>query len=762
MALPRFNNQPIARLWRRVHREALGTRHCMVMEPLRDMSSAADGYRVTGPDPELRLRSDRPELPSGWVAVSYRCCGSEVPSQLTLLAETQEPGLQRFPLPAGQTSTEVIVRLPSRVLDMRLQPPAGPGRFEVDTLQITELGATHLLREVLRPYGNVLRQEPGMVWHFFRRGLQVLRRHGFRELQTALAGRFTHRPERRYTQWVRRYDTLTARDRSVARRRLAQFRLRPTFTIIAPVDHGQPPELAHLLTSLRDQWYPDWELLLVEVRSLSDASRAAIRRQSSEDRRIRFVEASRPLRWFQAVGQALTQATGTFCGLVDYAAELSPHALYTMASECNEHPDAKMIYSDEDHIDGTGLRHSPLFKPDWNPDLLCSQPFVGHLTVYRTSLLRNLGGWRAELDGLEEWDLALRASAAIPETHIHHVPYVLYHRHTDTARPARYVHSHTATARRIVGEHLQRLGGVAELSETTDGLLRVRYSTGARPLVSIIVPTRNGKTLLRRCVTGLREKTDYTNFELLVVDNRSDDPATLAYLRELDAQPNVRVLRFDAPFNFSAVNNFAAAHACGSILALLNDDIEVITPDWLSEMVGHALRREVGAVGAKLYYPDGRIQHAGIILGMGRVAGQAYRGFPEPDPGSSVRTFAVHDVSAVTAACMLLRAEVYHSLGGLDANLPVAHGDVDFCLRLRQRGYRIVWTPHAQLYHWESATRGLDRSVTKVKRLRREEALMLKRWGSALSCDPAYNPNLTLAAPDFAVAFPPRVRGPWS
>jgi GT2 family glycosyltransferase len=224
----------------------------------------------------------------------------------------------------------------------------------------------------------------------------------------------------------------------------------------------------------------------------------------------------------------------------------------------------------------------------------------------------------------------------------------------------------------------------------------------------------------------------------------------------------VRVLRFDAPFNFSAVNNFAAAHARGSILALLNDDTEVITPDWLSEMVSHALRREVGAVGAKLYYPDGRIQHAGIILGMGRVAGQAYRGLPEPDPGSSVHTFVVHDVSAVTAACMLLRAEVYHSVGGLDINLPVAHGDVDFCLRLRQRGYRIVWTPHAQLYHWESATRGLDRSVTKVKRLRREEALMLKRWGSALRCDPAYNPNLTLAAPDFAVAFPPRVKKPWT
>jgi GT2 family glycosyltransferase len=734
----------------------------MVVEPLRDMSSGAEGYRVTGPNPELRLRSDRPELPSGWVVVSYRCCGSEVPSQFTLLADTQEPGLQRFSLPASQTGAEVIVRLPYRVLGMRLQPPAGAGRFEVDTLQITELGATQLLREVLRPYGNVLRQEPEMAWHFFRRGLQVLRRHGFRELQATLAGRFMYGPELRYTQWVRRYDTLTAHDRSMARRRLAQFRLRPTFTIIAPVDHGQPPELAYLLTSLRDQWYPDWELLLVEVRSLSDASRAAIRRQSSEDRRIRFVEASRPLRWFQAVGQALTQATGTFCGLVDYAAELSSHALYTMASECNEHPDAKMIYSDEDHIDGTGLRHSPLFKPDWNPDLLCSQPFVGHLTVYRTSLLRNLGGWRAELDGLEEWDLALRASAAIPETHIRHVPYVLCHQHTDTARPAGDVRSRTATARRIVGEHLQRLGGVAELSETTDGLLRVRYSTGARPLVSIIVPTRNGKTLLQRCVTGLREKTDYTNFELLVVDNRSDDPATLEYLRELGAQPNVRVLRFDAPFNFSAVNNFAAAHARGSILALLNDDIEVIAPDWLSEMVGHALRREVGAVGAKLYYPDGRIQHAGIILGMGRVAGQAYRGLPEPDPGSSVRTFAVHDVSAVTAACMLLRAEVYHSVGGLDANLPVAHGDVDFCLRLRQRGYRVVWTPHAQLYHWESATRGLDRSVTKVKRLRREEALMLKRWGSALRCDPAYNPNLTLAAPDFAVAFPPRVKKPWT
>jgi GT2 family glycosyltransferase len=702
----------------------------MALEPARDLGSGARGYQVTGPHPEFRLHSPQAALPSGWVTISYRWHGDTSPHRLRLLTETDTSPPESYLLPACHTSVPMTLHLPSRVDAMRLTPPASVRHFELDSLDITELGALQMLLELLRPYRSAVLREPGMAWHFLRRGFEVLRSHGFRELRATLILRFTHRPEQLYGEWVRRYDTATTRDETAAREQLTRLRVRPTFTIIVPLAPGQVAESAPAIRSLREQWYPDWQLLVVEPAGASTRS--------------------------AAINDALAQATGAFCGVVEAEAELAQHALYALAVECNAHPDAALIYSDEDRIDGRGQRHTPVFKPDWNPDLLCSQPYIGQLTVYRSDVLRAVGGWRSGCDGLDEWDVALRASAALPEKCIRHVPHVLYHRRVDDAC------TRSNAARRLLDEHFHRLGLAAEVSETDHGALRIRYTVRTPPpLVSIIVPTHNGGHWLQRCLTGLQEHTDYPSYEILVVDNRSDDAATVAYLRELEAVPHVRVLRFDQPFNFSALNNFAVTQARGAVLALLNDDMDVITPDWLTEMAGHALRPEVGAVGAKLYYPDGRIQHAGVILGLGKLAGHAHRGMPEPDPGPQARTFLVHNVSAVTAACLALRTEIYREVGGLDVDLPVAYGDVDLCLRLGQRGYRVVWTPHAQLYHWESATRGLDHSVEKVKRLRREQMRMLQRWGDTLDSDPAYNPNLTLAAPGFALAFPPRVKRPW-
>jgi len=741
-----------------VQREVRGICHRLTLEPLHDLSAAADGYRVTGPNPEFQLRSERAVLPSGWVAVSYRWHSDTQPQPLTLLADAGGSRPDSYLLPTSPSNTTMILRLPPRVHGMCLKPPSGVGGFTLDSLQFVELGAIQLLSGMARPYYDAARRDPGMAWHFCRRAIEVLGQHGVRELGAVLTLRFTQSARDVYSVWVSRYDTLRARDESAARRQLARLHLQPTFSIITPIDPDDTDDATRAVGAVRAQWYPHWELLLVEARPLPEPKRAAIRSLVGVDARIRWVDSGGTAR-ADALNRGLAQATGTFCGVVDCTAALAPHALFTMAVEHNQHPETEMMYSDEDGIDAGGERHRPLFKPDWNPDLLYSQPYVGHLTVYRTELVRKLGGWRNGFDGLEEWDLALRASATIPAAHIRHLPHVLYHAGSETdGDPART----PATVRRILGEHLQRIGVAAELRETSHGTVRIRYPVGRPPpLVSIIIPTRNAEDLLKRCVTSLRQKTAYPRFELLIVDNQSDDGGTRAYLRELQMLPEVRVLEFDAPFNFSAINNFAAGHVRGAVLAFLNNDVEVIAEDWLAEMVGHALRPEVGAVGAKLYYPDGRIQHAGVFLGLGKLAGHAYRGVLDPEPGPDARTFAVQNVSAVTAACMVLRAEVFHAVGSFDVNLPVAYGDVDLCLRLRQRGYRVVWTPHAVLSHRESATRGLDHSVAKVRRLRLEQRLMLERWGSALSADPAYNPNLTLAAPGFAPAFPPRVNKPW-
>lgn len=752
----------VARLQRRILRELWGIEHQMSVEAVPATETARGGRQTHAPDRVLRLRSSRGVPPCGWVAVSCRWRGGQSSDRLTLLAETTPQRAESYVFLGGDSGHPIVLRLPPRVHGLRLQAPAGVERLGLQ-LQITELGAVPLGRALLRPYVDAVHREPGMAWHFFRRALDVLLRHGRLELQATLRSPFVHEPERYYDEWVRRYDRLTARDAAAARRQLARFRWRPMFTLLVALDDPCALESMQVIRSVRDQWYPDWQLLLIETRPLAPEARAAVHRLSGDDVRIRSVESAETLPWSEAANRALLHATGAFCATLDGDAVLAPHALHTIAAECNAYAEAALIYSDEDRIDASGQRFAPSFKPDWNPDLLRNQPFLGRLTVYRTSLLREVGGWRAGLNGLEDWDLALRASAAVPDAHIRHVPHVLYHTCAATPRVAESACASGAIARQIVSEHLQRLGAVAEVDETADGRVRIRYAVGTPPpLVSIIIPTRNGLDLLQRCVAGLRESTDYPNLEVLIVDNQSDDPATLAYLGEVQTQPHIRVLRFDEPFNFSAVNNYAAARAHGAILALLNNDVQVTSRDWLFEMVGHALRREVGAVGAKLYYPDGRIQHAGVILGLGKLAGHAYRGLPEPEPGPDTRTFFVQNLSAVTAACLVLRAEIYRAMGGLDVSLPVAYGDVDLCLRLRQRGYRIVWTPHAQGYHWESATRGLDHSLRKVRRLRREQALMLQRWGAALDADPAYNPNLTLAAPGFALAFPPRVGKPWN
>jgi O-antigen biosynthesis protein len=728
----------------------------MSLEPLQDLSAAADGYRVTGPQPEFRVRSDHPVLPSGWVAISSRWHRDAPPQPLTLLADTAGPHPESYLLPASTSATPLMLRLPPRVDGIRLRPPAGSACVALSSLQIVELSTRQVLSGLARPYVDAARREPGMAWHFGHRAIEVLRQHGARELYAVLTLRFTQSAERRYSAWVQRYDTPRARDAAAVRRQLATLRAEPLFSIITPVDREWPDDPTHVAASLRAQWYPHWELLLVETQPLDERQRTALRALVGTDARIHSV-AAHGLARGEVLDRGLAQATGAFCGVIDCTARLAPHALFTLAVEHNRHPEAAMLYSDEDRIDAGGARHSPCFKPDWNPDLLCSQPYVGHLTVYRTAFVRTLGGWHGGADGVEEWDLALRAGVAIPPAHIRHVPHVLYH---DTAadRPA----PSAATTRRLLGDHFRRRGIAAELKAAPHGAVRIGYPVGhPPPLVSIIIPTRNGRDLLERCITSLREKTAYPHFELLIVDNQSDDDGARAYLRALQRQPGVRVLPFDAPFNFSALNNFAVQQAHGSVLAFLNNDVEVLSADWLMEMVGHAQRPEVGAVGAKLYYPDGRIQHAGVILGMGKLAGHAYRGVLEPEPGGAGRLFTVQTLSAVTAACMVLRADVFRAVGGFDDTLSVAYGDVDLCLRLRHHSYRIVWTPHAVLSHWESATRGLDHGVAKVRRLRREERVMVARWGAALDADPAYNPNLTLAAPGFAPAFPPRIARPW-
>jgi GT2 family glycosyltransferase len=365
--------------------------------------------------------------------------------------------------------------------------------------------------------------------------------------------------------------------------------------------------------------------------------------------------------------------------------------------------------------------------------------------------LRRLGGWRADFGPARDHDLNLRATEGLPPEKIRHVAKVLVHVADGAPDPG--APDEAAASPRAVAEHLQRTGRPAR-AEPVPGraVLRLRYAVPAPPpLVSIVIPTRDRLALLRGCVESILDKTAYSAFEVIVVDNNSRQPETLAWFKEIAGDGRVRVLSYPRPFNFSGINNFAVAQARGDVIALVNNDIEVISPDWLEEMVGHALRPEIGCVGAKLLYPDGTVQHAGVVLGLGGLAGHGHKGLERTEPGYAGRAIAACNVSAVTAACLVVRRSIYEKAGGLDEELAVAFNDVDFCLKVLDRGYLNLWTPFAELYHYESASRGPETSRPQAERFAREIQVMKRRWGTALRRDPYYSAELTLLREDYSL-----------
>lgn len=576
-----------------------------------------------------------------------------------------------------------------------------------------------------------------------------------------------------YEQWIDVYDTCTADMLQTQIEQSAGLTGAPLISVLMPVYNTPEAWLSRAIASVRSQTYPRWELCIADDASTAPHVPALLEKAAAEDSRIRFVRREANGHIAAASNTALEMAHGEYIALLDHDDELAPQALFEVALALRDRPGADYIYSDEDKIDENGRRHEPYFKPDWLPDLFAGQNYTSHLSVYRAERVRAVGGFRPGLEGSQDWDLALRVTEKIPPDRIVHIPKILYHWRAipgSTALQLSEKNYPVAAARRALADHFERIGQPVEIQPVPGDHWRIKYPLPADPpLVSIVIPTRNGLVFLRRCVDSLLEKTTYPNFEIVVVDNGSDDPDALAYLASLadGSHPLLRpghaarVLRYTDPFNYSAINNFAVREARGHLVALLNNDLEVISPDWLDEMASQALRPEIGCVGAMLYYPNDTIQHAGVVLGLGGVAGHAFRDFPRGTEGKFNRARLVQNYSAVTAACLLVRKSVYEEAGGLDEkDLAVAFNDIDFCLKVRAAGYRNLWTPFAEFYHHESATRGADDTPEKADRFRREVAVMLERWGPVLKEDPAYNPNLTLEVNDFSLASPPRVSLP--
>jgi glycosyltransferase involved in cell wall biosynthesis len=608
------------------------------------------------------------------------------------------------------------------------------------------------------------------------KALKVLRREGMdgvkrRIMYVATGGRSSYQnvdslpfgghAVQDYAEWIRRYDTLTDAGRTAMRKRIEELEAKPLISVIMPVYNPRPEWLVAAIESVRNQIYPHWELCISDDLSTEPQVRPILEDYERKDARIKVVFRKTNGHISAASNSALELASGDFVALLDHDDLLSEHALFWVAETIADNPDAQLVYSDEDKIDADGQRSEPYFKCDWNEELFYSHNMISHLGVYRAKLVREVGGFRESFEGSQDYDLALRCIERIEPGQIVHIPRVLYHWRThqeSTASAGEAKPYAFLAAEKAINEHLQRKGVEGKVELLSFGMYRVRYGLPeSLPKVSLIIPTRNGLALVRQCVESILSNTDYPDYEIIVVDNGSDDPDVLNYFKVLDANPLVRILRDDRPFNFSALNNAAVAEARGELVCLLNNDIEVINAEWLREMVSLALQSGVGAVGARLWYPNDTLQHGGVILGVGGVASHSHKQMPRGQYGYFGRACLIQSFSAVTAACLVIRKTVYQQVGGMnETDLPVAFNDVDFCLRLREAGYRNVWTPYAELYHHESATRGNDDAPEKRERFAREIAYMHGRWGALLLNDPAYSPNLTLHHDDFGLAWPPR------
>ncbi len=533
---------------------------------------------------------------------------------------------------------------------------------------------------------------------------------------------------------------------------------RPKISIVTPVYNPQQYDLTECIKSVLNQVYDNWELCLVDGGSDKPYVRKTIDRYVAKDNRIKSAILSRNLGIAGNSNEALMLATGEYVALLDHDDMLAPFALYEVVRRFNEDPSVDFFYSDEDKVPAESWkRYAPFFKPDWSPDTFLSYNYLCHFAVIRKAIIEKAGGFREGYDGAQDYDLFLRV---VQNTNnIRRISKVLYHwRATKGSAASELLAKPYAldAAKRALAGYLKERGVDAEVS---DGLFptsyRVRYKLQPSQKVSIIIPTKDNVHLLRKCVTSILEKTSYQDYEIVVVDNQSKEKETLEYLESL--RKRVRIISYDKPFNFSAINNFAARSTDAGILLFLNNDTEVIGSEWLSAMIEFAQREDVGAVGAKLYYPNDTIQHAGVIVGLRGLAAHAHKDFPRASSGYYGRLKVIQNLSAVTAACMMMRRKVFEEVGGFEERLSHAFNDIDLCLKIRDRGYLIVYTPYAELYHYDSASgasKGHEENPTPEgkERFAMEKEFMKSKWKDVLAAgDPYYNPNLTLERWDFSL-----------
>ncbi len=573
-----------------------------------------------------------------------------------------------------------------------------------------------------------------------------------------------------YPLWVEQQDELEEPDRLAIGRQIDAIAAPPLFSLLMIASFTRPDLLEETVQSLAAQLYPNWELCIACAHNLPRMVRSTIERIAATFRGVALVETGPE---WGGIGDlwrvALEAARGDLVAFLDAGDRLAETALYEMAAALERAPALDLLYSDEDGIAEDGTRFGPLFKPGWSPDGLLAGDVVGQLAVMRRARVMAVGGIRADAAGQARYDLLLRLTQDLPATAIAHVPVVLFHRGRAPGRKLPFPHSRNTASHpdvvHAVARHLRETGSTVEVTDVYIGgdvWPRVSYPAPTTPpRVSVLIPTHDQPELLETCVSGLLERTNYPDIEILIGDNRSESAAALELFRRLRRDSRVRVETIDTAFNWSALNNRLAALATGDVLVLMNDDVAVIGPDWLDEIVRQITRDGVGIVGARLLYPDGTLQHGGMVLSE-MAATHVLRSAREEEPGYMGQLALTRDLSAVTGACLAIRRPVFAALGGADESFDHTCNDVDLCLRARAAGWRVVWTPHAVLTHVDGATRGHDRTLAQLTRFWHDLGRLHERWGIAMDLDPFLNANLVATDHNLVLAPAPRRKLPWA
>lgn len=578
-----------------------------------------------------------------------------------------------------------------------------------------------------------------------QKGIRYLRHFGMKEFLVRLSDRLE--PEEvPYGPW---FEAHRASQEELEKQRKRRFDHPIKISIAVPLYRTPEKFLREMVESVQQQTYPYWELCLADGSPEDAKLRSVIEQYAREDDRIQVKVLEKNLGIAGNTNAALEMATGEYIGLLDHDDLLAPNALYEIALAVEREAWPDLIYTDEDKISQDGTEHfQPNLKPDYSPDLLRSNNYICHFLTVERELIVRAGGFERDYDGAQDYDFILRCTEKANK--IVHIPKILYHWRThpqSTAdNPISKQYAYDA-GKRAIEAHLMRCKeeNCIVQKKKDFGFYRVTYPVQGQPLVSVIILNKDEKATLQKCLESIWTKTTYPNYEILIVENNSKTEEIFAYYKEIDGRNGVHVVYWDREFNYSAINNFGAGRARGEYLLFLNNDVEIISEDWMEEMLGHCQRKTTGVVGARLYYPDDTIQHAGIVIGIGGIAGSMFVGQKRLHTGYMHRESLQQDLSAVTAACMMTKREVFESVGGFEEKLAIAFNDVDFCLKVREKGYLVVYDPYVELYHYESKTRGKEDTPEKVRRFQSEIEYMRGRWITILKeGDPYYNPNLSL------------------